>query len=113
MFSFGKILPDFPSGDNVGKKDPYEEKRIISPVRQIQQSLKLGFKIKTQERSGVFFLAALGLSCSTWDLCCIIRDLLLWSTNSIVMMPRLQSTWASPTRDQTYIPYTARWILNH
>lgn len=55
MFSFGKILPDFPSGDSVGKKDPYEEKRIISPIRQIQQSLKLGFKIKTQERFGLFF----------------------------------------------------------
>ena len=75
MFSFGKMLPDFPSGDNVGKKDPYEEKRIISPVRQIQQSLKLGFKIKTQERSGVFFfffwlhwvlVAALGISVASY-----------------------------------------------
>ena len=50
VFSFGKILPDFASGDNVGKKDPCEEKRTVSPIRQIRGSLKLGCKIKTQER---------------------------------------------------------------
>ena len=119
VFSFGKILPDFASGDNVGKKDPCEEKRIVSPIRQIQGSLKLGCKIKTQERlvsvcvCMCVCLAALGLSCSTWDLCCFIRDLLLWSMNSLVVVHRFQSTWASPTRDQTCIPCSARGILNH
>lgn len=92
-FHLEKILPDFPSGDNVGKKDHCEEKRVIAPIRQIQGSVKLGCKIKSQERVlFCFFFAALGLSCSTWDLCCTIRDLLLWNTNSLVVMPRLQST---------------------
>ena len=54
-FHLEKILPDFPSGDNVGKKDHCEEKRVIAPIRQIQGSVKLGCKIKSQERFGFFF----------------------------------------------------------
>ena len=32
-----------------------------------------------------FFLAVLGLSCSMQDVCCIIRDLSLWLTGSLVV----------------------------
>ena len=28
VFSFGKILPDFASGDNVGKKDPVRRRGL-------------------------------------------------------------------------------------
>ena len=35
--------------------DHCEEKRVIAPIRQIQGSVKLGCKIKSQERFGFFF----------------------------------------------------------
>ena len=53
------------------------------------------------------------------------RDLSVWHTDSLVVVLRLRSYGArtsllhrvsdpsSPTRDLTYVPCIARWILNH
>ena len=35
------------------------------------------------------YLAALGLSCIIWELCCINQDVWLWCTDSLVADPRL------------------------
>ena len=71
------------------------------------------------------YLAALGLSCGTWDLHCILEDLSLQCTDSLVVMHRLSScgtqplllhgTWdlSSQTRDRTCDPCIARQIINH
>ena len=40
------------------------------------------------------YLAAPGLSCSTWDLCCLMRDLLLWCTGSLVVARRFSCSTA-------------------
>ena len=77
-----------------------------------------------------FIWAALGLSCSTKDLHCLMRDLSTWHADSSwgTLAPEhvgfssygekarfLHGTWdlRSPTRDRTRIPYFARWMLNH
>ena len=39
----------------------------------------------------LIYLAALGLSCSTWDLCCVMGGLSQWGTGSLVMAHRLPS----------------------
>ena len=36
-----------------------------------------------------------GLNCGTQDLPCVMGDLSLWHTESLVVVYRLQSTWAS------------------
>ena len=71
------------------------------------------------------YLAALGLSCGTWDLHCVLEDLPLQCTDSLVVMHRLSScgtqplllhgTWdlSSQARDQTCVPCIARQIINH
>ena len=73
----------------------------------------------------LFYLAASGLSYSTRDLCSIMRDLLLWCTDSLDEAHKVSSCttkaslpccmWdlSSPTRDQTQVPCIARQILNH
>ena len=38
-------------------------------------------------------LGALGLSCSRWDLCCIMWELLLQCRDSLVVAHRLWSPW--------------------
>ena len=82
-----------------------------------------------KKKKHLFYLAVLGLSCGT-ECGCILWDLLFWHTDSLVATRRLQNarlsscgTWAqllhdmldpsSPTRVQTHVSYTARWILNH
>ena len=47
------------------------------------------------------YLATLGLSCGTWDLCCVMwKSCGMWGLSS-------------PTRDQTHIPCISSQILNH
>ena len=69
-------------------------------------------------------MAASGLSCSTRDLCYLLRGLSLRYPDSPVVAQGLQSPWArlvalryvgdlsSLTKDQTRIPWIARWMLN-
>ena len=78
------------------------------------------------------FIWLSGLSCSRLDLGCIMRDLslqhsdsLVWHVGSVITAGRLSScgTWiqlphgmwdlSSPTRNRTCIPCVARQILNH
>ena len=54
------------------------------------------------------YLAALDLSCNTWDLCCRIFHLGDWA-ELILGMGDLSSL----TRDQIRVPCFARRILNH
>ena len=67
-------------------------------------------------------MAALGLSSSTQDLCCGMRDLSLWCADfSLVVAHSLCScsTWALYLQqaglvgDQTRVPCIRRQILNH
>ena len=73
----------------------------------------------------------MGLNYSTRDLHCIMWDLPLWRTNSLVeaqgsvvvpqglsctmqtYLPWCMWDLSSPTRDQTQVPCIARQILNH
>ena len=59
-----------------------------------------------------------------WGLHCIMQDLPLLCTDSLVVALRFQSLWAlqllcsmwdlsSPIRDWSRVPSTARWFLNH
>ena len=41
------------------------------------------------------YLAASGLSYSTWNLCCVMQDLLLWCLESLVVAQGLWNAWTS------------------
>ena len=41
------------------------------------------------------YLASSGLSCSMWNLGCVLQDLSLWCMDSLVVVLGLQSTQAS------------------
>ena len=41
------------------------------------------------------YLGSSGLSCSIWNLGCVLRDLSLWCTDTLVVVLGLQSTQAS------------------
>ena len=40
------------------------------------------------------YLAATGLSCGTQDICCVMQDLSLWLTDSLLVVPGLWSAQA-------------------
>ena len=63
------------------------------------------------------YLAALGLSCGTRDLCCSTRTSLWLRCNGsrvrVLSCPEARGNLSSLTRDQTRVPCIGRWILNH
>ena len=52
------------------------------------------------------YLAMSGLSCSTWDLCYVVQDLLLWSTDSSC------GAWALGVRGLSCLRHVKSWFPN-
>ena len=63
-----------------------------------------------------YLFICLCLSCSMWDLCCIIQSLSLCCTDSLAVTQAefLRSMWdlSSLTGDWSHVPCIARWILH-
>ena len=77
-----------------------------SELRGLQES-------QDEDCFNIYYLAALGLCCSTQDPHCIMRDLSLWPRTLWLWHAGLVVLCSSPIRDQTPIPCIGRWILNH